>query len=139
MQRQLTVTTTFGYRLRLRSCTDAVRAAAAIAEEARLVVAMARRGAHVNGADHLGRTPLHYAVAAGSDKERAGDLQGMQHSGLTVKALLQHGADLMIKDKQAQCPLALAATDMSGLIEDEVLMLETHTQQPTSALTLHLR
>lgn len=100
---------------------------------------MARRGAQVNAPDHLGRTPLHYAVKAGSDKERTGNLQGMQHSGLTVKALLQHGADLMIKDKDRNCPLAMAATEMSGLIEDEVLALETHTHHPHSAFASHLR
>ena len=84
----------------------------------------------MNAPDSLGRTPLHYAVVAGSDKERRGELQGLQASAQTVKALLQHGADLMLKDKQGHCALALAATEMSGIIEDEVLSLEVQAQRP---------
>lgn len=93
---------------------------------------MARRGADVNALDAQGRTPLHHAVSAGSAKERRGDLQGMEQSSVTVKALLQHGANLMLKDKQGSCALALASTDMSGVIEDEILRLQTLVRQSSS-------
>lgn len=98
---------------------------AVIAEEARLVRAMARRGADVNALDAMGKTPLHHAVIAGSAKERAGDLPGMAQSSVVVIALLQHGANVMLKDKAGNCSLAIASTEMSGIIEDEVLRLET--------------
>ena len=109
--------------------------AAAISDQARLIKAMARKGAGVNALDALGKAPLHYAVAAGSAKERRGDLQGMELTCMTVKALLQYGANLMLKDKQGNCPLALASTDMSGVIEDEVLELQMHGEPSSSSLS----
>ena len=86
---------------------------------------MASRGANINAPDVHGKTPLHYAIAAGSAKERTGDMTGMARSCSTVKVLLQQGANLMIKDGQGKYPLALASTEMSGVIEDEVYLIES--------------
>ena len=86
---------------------------------------MASRGANINAPDIHGKTPLHYAIAAGSAKERMGDFEGMAGSCVTVKVLLRQGANLMVKDVQGKYPLTLAATEMSAVIEDEVYLLET--------------
>lgn len=86
---------------------------------------MASRGANVNAPDSHGKTPLHYAIAAGSAKERMGDFEGMARSCVTVKVLLRQGANLMVKDAQGKYPLTLASTDMSAVVEDEVYLLET--------------
>lgn len=98
---------------------------AASSEQARLINSMASRGANINAPDVHGKTPLHYAVAAGSAKERLGDFDGMARSCVTVKVLLRHGANLMMTDGQGKYPLALASTHMSGVIEDEVYLIET--------------
>ena len=86
---------------------------------------MASRGANINAPDIHGKTPLHYAIAAGSAKERMGDFEAMARSCITVKVLLQQGANLMVKDAQGKYPLTLASTEMSAVIEDEVYLLET--------------
>lgn len=86
---------------------------------------MASRGANINAPDIHGKTPLHYAIAAGSAKERVGDFEGMAGSCVTVKVLLRQGANLMVKDAQGKYPLTLASTQMSAVIEDEVYLLET--------------
>lgn len=99
--------------------------AAALSEQSRLLNLMASRGANINAIDVHGKTPLHYAIAAGSAKERVGDINGMAKSCDTVKVLLQQGANLMIKDGQGKYPLALASTEMSGVIEDEVYLIES--------------
>ena len=86
---------------------------------------MASRGANINAPDIHGKTPLHYAIAAGSAKERMGDFEGMARTCVTVKVLLRQGANFMVKDAQGKYPLTLASTDMSAVIEDEVYLLET--------------
>ncbi len=99
--------------------------AAALGDQARLINSMASRGANINAPDVHGKTPLHYAIAAGSAKERMGDSEGMARSCVTVKVLLRQGANLMVKDGHGKYPLALASTQMSGVIEDEVYEIET--------------
>ena len=98
---------------------------AALSDQSRLINSMASRGANINAVDVHGKTPLHYAIAAGSAKERMGDMDGMTRSCVTVKVLLRQGANLMIKDGQGKYPLALASTEMSGVIEDEVYQIES--------------
>ena len=101
--------------------------AAALSDQARLINTMASRGANINAPDIHGKTPLHYAIAAGSAKERLGDFDGMARTCVTVKVLLRQGANLMVKDGHGKYPLALASTQMSGVIEDEVYLLETRS------------
>ncbi|DBA84584.1 TPA: hypothetical protein ACH3X2_006163 [Trebouxia sp. C0005] len=98
---------------------------AALSDQARLINTMASRGANINAPDIHGKTPLHYAIAAGSAKERLGDFDGMARTCVTVKVLLRQGANLMVKDGHGKYPLALASTQMSGVVEDEVYLLET--------------
>ena len=97
---------------------------AVLSNQPQLISSMASRGANINARDVHGKTPLHYAVASGSAKERLGDCDGMAESCATVKVLLRHGANMMIKDGHGKYPLALASTDMSGVIEDEVYLIE---------------
>lgn len=99
--------------------------AAALSDQSRLISTMASRGANMNAADIHGKTPLHYAIAAGSAKERMGDLDGMARSCVTVKVLLRQGANLMVRDGQGKYPLTLASTNMSAVVEDEVYLIET--------------
>ncbi len=99
--------------------------AAALSDQARLINTMASRGANINAPDIHGKTPLHYAIAAGSAKERLGDFDGMARTCVTVKVLLRQGANLMVKDGHGKYPLALASTQMSGVVEDEVYLIET--------------
>jgi hypothetical protein len=101
--------------------------AAALSDQARLINTMASRGANINAPDIHGKTPLHYAIAAGSAKERLGDFDGMARTCVTVKVLLRQGANLMVKDGHGKYPLALASTQMSGVVEDEVYLLETRS------------
>jgi len=98
--------------------------AAALSDQARLINTMASRGANINAPDIHGKTPLHYAIAAGSAKERLGDFDGMARTCVTVKVLLRQGANLMVKDGHGKYPLALASTQMSGVVEDEVYLIE---------------
>ena len=99
--------------------------AAALSDQARLINTMASKGANINAPDIHGKTPLHYAIAAGSAKERLGDFDGMARTCVTVKVLLRQGANLMVKDGHGKYPLALASTQMSGVVEDEVYLIET--------------
>ncbi len=101
--------------------------AAALSDQARLINTMASRGANINAPDIHGKTPLHYAIAAGSAKERLGDFDGMARTCVTVKVLLRQGANLMVKDGHGKYPLALASTQMSGVVEDEVYLLENRS------------
>ena len=105
-------------------------AGAALNDQARLISEMACRGANINLPDVHGKTPLHYAIAAGSAKERRGDFDGMACSCVTVKVLLRQGANLMLKDGQGKYPLALASTQMSGVVEDEVYLIEKGDVDP---------
>ena len=98
---------------------------AALSDQSRLVSSMVSRGANINAPDIHGKTPLHYAIAAGSAKERMGDMDGMARSCVTVKVLLRQGANLMVKDGQGKYPLTLASTNMSAVVEDEVYLLES--------------
>lgn len=91
---------------------------------------MASRGANINAPDIHGKTPLHYAIAAGSAKERMGDFEGMAKTCVTVKVLLRQGANLMVKDAQGKYPLTLASTEMSAVVEDEVYILEKGSDLP---------
>lgn len=101
---------------------------AALSDQARLIHTMASRGANINAPDIHGKTPLHYAIAAGSAKERMGDFEGMARTCVTVKVLLRQGANLMVKDGHGKYPLALASTQMSGVVEDEVYLIETRSE-----------
>lgn len=95
---------------------------------------MASRGANINAPDIHGKTPLHYAIAAGSAKERMGDFEGMAKTCVTVKVLLRQGANLMVKDAQGKYPLTLASTEMSAVVEDEVYILEKRSDLPADVL-----
>ena len=55
---------------------------------------------------------------------RAGDQVELQTSICVIKVLLQLGASIMVKDCAGNFPLTLATTLLSGVIEDEIAMLE---------------
>lgn len=112
------------------SVNNFLQSVAALSDQSRLVSSMASRGANINAPDAHGKTPLHYAIAAGSAKERMGDFEGMAKTCVTVKVLLRQGANLMVKDAQGKYPLTLASTEMSAVVEDEVYVLEKGRDLP---------
>ena len=79
---------------------------------------LATRGANVNARDKDGWTPLHWAVESDMD---AASQQGRRASELpTVKALIEHGADITAEANDGSMPRDIAAGYELGTLYDSV-------------------
>ena len=79
---------------------------------------LATRGANVNARDKDGWTPLHWAVESDMD---AASQQGRRASELpTVKALIEHGADITAEANDGSWPRDVAAGYELGALYDSV-------------------
>jgi ankyrin repeat protein len=79
---------------------------------------LATRGADVNARDKNGWTPLHWAVESDID---AASQQGRRASELpTVKALIEHGADITAEANDGSMPRDIAVGYGLGTLYDSV-------------------
>ena len=72
-----------------------------------------KHGANPNVVDSVGYTPLLYAC--GTKFYALPDKRGRERTAI-VQALLEHGANLQVKDEKGRLPLELARHNYPGLV-----------------------
>ncbi len=115
--------------------------AAAKSERREPIVVLLSRGAKVNAIDELAQTPLHYVCGAGCE----GAILENERLGELAEVLLEHGANMRVKNSRGISSLAiairknvypiLAACIKSGASLDEIV----HTVPDPTQLALYLK